>query len=67
MPGALASVLSIIAQDDGNVSNIKFSERSADIFRIELDLEVRDVKHLTDIISALRASKYVNTIERAFT
>jgi len=67
VPGALASVLSIIAQDDGNVSNIKFSERSADIFRIELDLEVRDAKHLTDIISALRASKFVNTIERAFT
>ena len=67
VPGALASVLSLIAQDDGNVSNIKFTERSADVFRIELDLEVRDVKHLTDVVSALRASNYVNSIERAFT
>jgi len=67
VPGALASVLSIVAQDDGNVSNVKFKERSADVFRIELDLEVRDVKHLTDVISALGASKYVNSIERAFT
>lgn len=65
--GALASVLSIVARDQGNVSNIKFSERSADVFRIELDLEVRDVKHLTGVISALRASKYVNSIDRAFT
>jgi GTP diphosphokinase / guanosine-3',5'-bis(diphosphate) 3'-diphosphatase len=65
--GALASVLSIVAQDQGNVSNIKFSERSADVFRIELDLEVRDVKHLTGVISALRASKYVNSVDRAFT
>ncbi|MBL4602628.1 MAG: bifunctional (p)ppGpp synthetase/guanosine-3',5'-bis(diphosphate) 3'-pyrophosphohydrolase, partial [Emcibacteraceae bacterium] len=65
--GALASVLSIVAQDEGNVSNIKFSERSADVFRIELDLEVRDVKHLTGVISALRASNYVNSIDRAFT
>lgn len=65
--GALASVLQIVAQDQGNVSNIKLSERSADIFRIELDLEVRDAKHLTGVIAALRASKYVNNIERAFT
>ncbi len=64
--GALASVLSIVAQDEGNVSNIKFSERSLDIFRIELDIEVRDVKHLTGIIAALRASKYVNSIEKSF-
>jgi guanosine-3',5'-bis(diphosphate) 3'-pyrophosphohydrolase len=67
VPGALASILSIIAQDDGNVSNVKFRERSADVFRIELDLEVRDAKHLTDLISALRASKYVDSAERAFT
>ena len=64
--GSLASVLALVAQDDGNVSNIKFTERSVDIFRIELDLEVRDVKHLTDVMSALRASKFVNSIERAF-
>lgn len=65
--GALAAVLALIAQDDGNVSNVKFNERSADVFRIELDLEVRDVKHLTDVVSALRASKFVNSIERSFT
>jgi GTP pyrophosphokinase len=65
--GALASVLSLIAQDHGNVTNIKFNERSVDVFRIELDLEVRDVKHLTDVITALRASNYVNSIERTFT
>ncbi|MBT6031583.1 MAG: bifunctional (p)ppGpp synthetase/guanosine-3',5'-bis(diphosphate) 3'-pyrophosphohydrolase [Kordiimonadaceae bacterium] len=64
--GALASVLAIVAQDEGNVSNVIFNERSADVFRIELDLEVRDVKHLTSIIAALRASKYVSSVERAF-
>lgn len=65
--GALASVLSLIAKDQGNVTNVKFIERSIDIFRIELDLEVRDVKHLTDVITALQASKYINSIERAYT
>lgn len=65
--GALASVLSLIAKDQGNVTNVKFIERSIDIFRIELDLEVRDAKHLTDVITALQASKYINSIERAYT
>lgn len=65
--GALASVLSLVAQDGGNVSNIKINERSADVFRIELDLEVRDVKHLTDVVASLYASKYVSSIERAYT
>lgn len=64
--GALAVVLAVIAQEDGNVSNIKVSDRSADLFRIELDIEVRDVKHLTNIIAALQANKRVNSVERSF-
>lgn len=65
--GALASVLALVAQDDANISNVKFNERSADVFRIELDLEVRDAKHLSDVITALRASKFVSSIDRAYT
>lgn len=65
-PGALAVVLTVIAQELGNVSNIKFSERSSDLFRIHLDIEVRDVKHLTSVIAALRVNNWVMSVERAF-
>jgi len=64
-PGALATVLQVVAQELANVNNIKFNERSPDLFRIELDLEVRDVKHLSNIITALRSSKRVNSVERS--
>ena len=30
-----------------------------------LDIEVRDVRHLTDIIAALRATPVINSVERA--
>ena len=30
-----------------------------------LDLEVKDVKHLTNIIAALRASPVISSVERA--
>ena len=66
LPGALAAVLTVVAREKGNISNIKFIERATELFRITLDIEVRDVKHLTSIIAALRASEQVNSVERAF-
>jgi guanosine-3',5'-bis(diphosphate) 3'-pyrophosphohydrolase len=30
-----------------------------------IDIQVRDVKHLTNIIAALRASPVINSVERA--
>jgi len=30
-----------------------------------IDVEVRNVKHLTDIIAALRATPSINSVERA--
>lgn len=65
-PGALAAVLNVVAQEKGNISNIKFIERAPELFRITLDIEVRDVKHLTSIITALRVSDQVSSVERDF-
>ena len=66
LPGALAAVLKVVAREKGNISNIKFIERAPELFRITLDIEVRDVKHLTSIIAALRVSERVSSVERAF-
>ncbi len=66
MPGALAAVLNVVAKEKGNISNIKFIERAPELFRITLDIEVRDVKHLTSIIAALRVNERVSSVERAF-
>ena len=66
LPGALAAVLAVVAKEKGNISNIKFIERAPELFRIALDIEVRDVKHLTSIIAALRVSDSVSSVERAY-
>ena len=66
LPGALAAVLNVVAREKGNISNIKFIERAPELFRITLDIEVRDVKHLTSIIAALRVNERVSSVERAF-
>ena len=36
-----------------------------DFFDMLIDVEVRNVKHLTDIIAALRATPSINSVERA--
>jgi GTP pyrophosphokinase len=64
-PGSLASLATVIAKNEGNISNFKTTHRSPDFFDLTIDVEVRDVRHLTDIIAALRATPEINTVERA--
>jgi GTP diphosphokinase / guanosine-3',5'-bis(diphosphate) 3'-diphosphatase len=64
-PGTLGELSNVIAQHSGNISNLKIKSRSIDFFDMQIDIEVKNVKHLTDIIAALRASSPVNTVDRA--
>ena len=62
--GALATLCTIIAKAGGNIANLKVVERSSTFFRVAVDIEVRDVKHVTNIMTALRASPVVGLVER---
>ena len=64
-PGSLGDLATVIGKNDGNISNLKITNRSPDFFDILVDVEVRDVKHLTDVVAALRASPTINSVERA--
>ncbi len=63
-PGCLGSLSMVIGKNEGNISNLKITNRSADFFDLIIDIEVRDVRHLTDIVAALRATPAVNSVER---
>ena len=52
-PGSLAQVASVIGEADGNIDNIKMTNRVHDYTEILIDLEVWDLKHLNDIIAGL--------------
>ena len=64
-PGSLGALSMVIAKNFGNINNLKIINRSTDFFEILVDIEVQDVKHLTTIITALRASSTINSIERS--
>ncbi|HXP96452.1 MAG TPA: RelA/SpoT AH/RIS domain-containing protein, partial [Telmatospirillum sp.] len=63
--GNLGNLSVVIAKNLGNISNLKITNRNADFFEMIIDVEVRDVKHLTNIIAALRATPSINSVERA--
>jgi len=63
-PGSLGKVTTVIAKNNGNISNILFSVRKSDFFEIIIDIEVRDANHLENIIAALRMEKEVSSLER---
>jgi guanosine-3',5'-bis(diphosphate) 3'-pyrophosphohydrolase len=63
-PGSLAQITQVIAEHDGNIDNIRMARRAPDFTDVTIDLEVYDLKHLTDIIAQLRAKPMVAKVER---
>jgi len=53
-----------IADYEGNITNMKMSERRSDFFDVIVDIEVEDVKHLTHIVAALRANPLIESVRR---
>ena len=63
-PGSLAEMAATIAAAQGNISNLKFTNRTADFFDMLVDIEVVDAKHLNSIVTTLRGHKSVSAVER---
>ena len=63
--GALGTLTTVIAQNLGNIHNLKFTSRSADFYEMVIDIEVENTKHLNDIIAALRAMREISSVSRA--
>ncbi|MEE2981069.1 MAG: ACT domain-containing protein, partial [Pseudomonadota bacterium] len=64
-PGGLGTLSMVIAKNQGNISNLKITNRSVEFFEMIVDIEVQDVKHLTNIIAALRTTPVISSVERA--
>jgi len=63
--GTLGSLTTVIATHLGNINNLKITNRTPELFEMVLDIEVSNIRHLTDIIAALRATPVVSSVERA--
>ncbi len=63
-PGSLSRLTTVIAHNQANISNLKITDRSPTFYEFLVDIEVKDVDHLTGIIAALRAESAINSVER---
>ncbi len=64
-PGALGELSNIVARCGGNIANLNISYKTISYFELLIDIEVKDVKHLNDIISALKNSNVVSYVARS--
>jgi GTP pyrophosphokinase len=63
-PGSLAVLASVIGNNGGNISNLKVSSRNPLYFEFLIDIEVRDLAHLQNILGALRVNAAVESVDR---
>ena len=62
--GSLADVTRIISSVNGNISNIQVVKRDINFYKFLIDLEVKNISHLNEIITALRLSPFVESVQR---
>ncbi len=62
--GSLADVSSIIASKKINITGIKTTNRSTDHIEFIIDIEVKNLENLEEIISSLRISKKILEVQR---
>ena len=53
------------ARGGGNIINLRITSRSIDFWELLIDIQVHDLKHLTNIIAVLRATPVINQFDRA--
>jgi GTP pyrophosphokinase len=63
-PTALANLTNAIAKQDGSVANLKVVNRQPDFIEALVDVDVRDVAHLSKVIAGLRGAVGIKGVER---
>ncbi len=64
-PNALANLVNAISKQDGAIANLRTVNRQQDFCEIVVDVEVRDLRHLSHVIAGLRATQGISEVERA--
>jgi GTP diphosphokinase / guanosine-3',5'-bis(diphosphate) 3'-diphosphatase len=62
--GSLATMTKAISMQNSNISNFKIIGRSLDFFEIIVDLEVKGVQQLTNLMMSLRSLYCIHSAER---
>jgi RelA/SpoT family (p)ppGpp synthetase len=53
-PGALGNICHLIGLNKGNIINVELVERKDDYYKFSLDLQIKDLKNFTNLISQIK-------------
>ena len=66
-PGVLATIAAAIAEAGSNIENVEYQERDGSSATLQFTLEVRDRKHLAQVMRRVRRAGVVHAVHRAVT
>jgi GTP pyrophosphokinase len=64
-PATLGNLANAVSRHEGSVSNLRIMNRQQDFMEVLVDVDVRDARHLSNVIAGLRAVKGMTQVERA--
>ncbi len=62
--GVLGRICTLIGEQKANISDLRFTDRKPDFYRLIVDVDLRDVEHLHLVMTALEAETDVAQIAR---
>ena len=62
--GVLGRICTLIGEQKANISDLRFTDRKPDFYRLLVDVDLRDVEHLHTVMTALEAETDVAQISR---
>jgi len=62
--GVLGRICTLIGEQKANISDLRFTDRKPDYYRLVIDVDLRDVEHLHMVMTALEAETDVAQISR---
>ena len=62
--GVLGRLCTLIGEQRANITDIAFTERKPDFYRTVVDIEVRDMEHLSNVLTAIDADSDVAQVRR---
>ena len=62
--GVLGRICTLIGEQKANISDLQFTDRKPDFYRLMIDVDLRDVEHLHMVMTALEAETDVAQVSR---
>ncbi len=63
-PGVLGRICTLIGEQHANIADLQFMDRKPDFYLMSIEIQVRDVEHLHNVMTAIEADSDVASVSR---